>query len=308
MSEIPVVYEAQRPVVELNEGIIKKYICPQATEQEIYLFLQLCKGQQLNPFLREAYLIKYGSQPASMVTGKDTFIKRARSISTYKGFRAGVVIANAKNEVCYREGGIVIKGETLIGGWSEVFRADCEVPIRAEVAFDEYVAKKTDGTINQQWTTKPATMIRKVALVQAHREAFPDQFEGLYSPEEMGIEVTSLPEYSTDSTAPGYVSPPQQKQPAEQSGEQPKTVITTIDDVTRKAGKTKDGKDYTRYIIKTPEGEFSTFSETLSAAALTASTAGKRFKITYTESRFGKDAVSGQPVEATNGDEGNAAA
>ena len=31
---------------------------------------------------------------------------------------------------------------------------------------------------------KPATMIRKVAVVQALREAFPDRFQGLYAQEE----------------------------------------------------------------------------------------------------------------------------
>lgn len=202
-------YQA-RPVVHLDENIIKKYICPVATEQEIYMFLQLCKGQQLNPFLREAYLIKYGNTPATIVTGKDTFIKRARSISAYKGFRAGIVVLNPKNELTYREGGIVLKGESLIGGWAEVFRNDCEAPVRSEVDFDEYVAKKSDGTINKQWTEKPATMIRKVALVQAHREAFPDQFEGMYSPEEMGVEVDNI-EYKDDKPAEGYKQQPQSK-------------------------------------------------------------------------------------------------
>ena len=75
--------------------IVKKYICPLATDQEIYLFLQLCKFQQLNPFLREIYLIKYSSgQPASMVTGKETFTKRANRNPQYKGFKAGVVVSN----------------------------------------------------------------------------------------------------------------------------------------------------------------------------------------------------------------------
>lgn len=31
-------------------------------------FFQLCKVQKLNPFLKEAYIIKYGNQPATIVT------------------------------------------------------------------------------------------------------------------------------------------------------------------------------------------------------------------------------------------------
>lgn len=198
--------------VVLNEGIIKKYICPTATEQEIYMFLQLCKAQNLNPFLREAYLIKYGTAPATIVTGKDTFIKRARSIQQYRGFKAGIIVISNK-AVVYREGGMLVKGEELIGGWAEVYRSDLEVPVRAEVTFDEYVGKKQDGAVNKQWTEKPATMIRKVALVQAHREAFPDQFEGMYSPEEMGVEVETI-EYTQDKPATDYkpdMKPPREK-------------------------------------------------------------------------------------------------
>jgi phage recombination protein Bet len=208
--------------VVLNEGIIKKYICPNATETEVYMFLQLCKAQNLNPFLREAYLIKYGTTPATIVTGKDTFIKRARGIQQYRGFKAGIIVISNK-AVVYREGGMLIKGEELIGGWAEVYRSDLEVPVRAEVTFDEYVGKKkiyennkvVGEEINAQWSSKPATMIRKVALVQAHREAFPDQFEGMYSPEEMGVEVETI-EYTQDKPAEGYkppVKPPQEKKP-----------------------------------------------------------------------------------------------
>ena len=42
--------------------------------------------------------------------------------------------------------------------------------------------------MNSQWAKKPATMIRKVALVQALREAFPKSFGGMYIAEEQGID------------------------------------------------------------------------------------------------------------------------
>lgn len=225
MSETPAVYETKQVLV-LTDDIVKKYICPAATEQERYMFLQLCKGQALNPFLREAYLIKYGTSPATMVVGKDTFIKRARRIESYRGFKAGIVIISNK-AVVYREGGMLIKGEELIGGWSEVYRSDLDVPVRSEVSLEEYIGKKkiwennkvVGEEVNAQWTGKPATMIRKVALVQAHREAFPDQFEGLYSGEEMGIDVEAIPDYKTDKPAEGYKTPMQPPAEKKQEGE-----------------------------------------------------------------------------------------
>ena len=40
-------------------------------DQEVVMFIELCKAQHLNPFIREAYLIKFGNSPANIVVGKD---------------------------------------------------------------------------------------------------------------------------------------------------------------------------------------------------------------------------------------------
>ena len=87
MSTDLVKYETDNGQVELSGEIIKKYLVPAGkdgkpslvTDQEVTMFLKLCQYQKLNPFLREVYLIKYGNQPATMVTGKETFLKRAIS-------------------------------------------------------------------------------------------------------------------------------------------------------------------------------------------------------------------------------------
>ena len=188
-------YTAGNEVVKLSPKIIKDYLisgdAEQITDQEIVMFLNLCRYQRLNPFLREAYLIKYGNKPATIVTGKDAFLKRASRNDKLKGFEAGVVVKNG-DEIIYRTGSLVLKGEEIVGGWAKVYIAENEVPIESSVSFDEYVGRKSNGEINSQWKSKPATMIRKVALVQALREAFPDDFSGMYAGEEMGIDDTEL--------------------------------------------------------------------------------------------------------------------
>ena len=188
-------YTAGNEVVKLSSKIIKDYLisgdAEQITDQEIVMFLNLCRYQRLNPFLREAYLIKYGNKPATIVTGKDAFLKRASRNDKLKGFEAGVVVKNGE-EIIYRTGSLVLKGEEIVGGWAKVYIAENEVPIESSVSFDEYVGRKSNGEINSQWKSKPATMIRKVALVQALREAFPDDFSGMYAGEEMGIDDTEL--------------------------------------------------------------------------------------------------------------------
>ena len=70
-----------------------------------------------------------------------------------------------------------------------ILTAEQERKLRQPI--DEYVGKKKDGTVNAQWSGKPATMIRKVAVAQCLREAFTSEFQGMYVPEEMGVEDTT---------------------------------------------------------------------------------------------------------------------
>ena len=156
--------------------------------QEVAMFINLCKYSGLNPWLKEAYCIKYGNEPATMVTGKDAFTKRADREPAFDGMQAGIIVTNSDDEIIYRDGAAKLPDEKVIGGWAEVFRKDRSHSTRIEVGFDEYAMKKKDGTLNQQWRTKPATMIRKVAMVQALREAFPQTFGGMLAAEELGQE------------------------------------------------------------------------------------------------------------------------
>jgi phage recombination protein Bet len=189
-------YEVSGQKIELTPGIIKQYIVSgdkNVTNEEIGMFMMLCKSQGLNPFIKEAHLIKFGSRPATMIVGKDAFTKRANRNSDYEGSEEGIIIVNLKNEVEYREGSFYIKNsEVLAGRWAKVHVKGKKFAKMITVAYDEYEGKKADGKPNSNWATRPATMIRKVALVQALREAFPDDFAGMYAAEEMGIDESEL--------------------------------------------------------------------------------------------------------------------
>lgn len=187
-------YEANGEMVKLSPAMIKKYLVSgggNVTDGEVMMFLSLCRYQHLNPFLKEAYLIKFGSaDPATIVTGKDVFTKRADANPNYKGKKAGVVVLKKDGSIEEREGTMVLLDEKLVGGWAKVFIKDKE-PEYQSVSFEEYAGRKKDGTLNSQWSKKPATMIRKVAVVQALREAFPDRFQGMYAQEEFA-EVSDI--------------------------------------------------------------------------------------------------------------------
>ena len=181
--------------IQLSSATVRNYLVNgggTVTDQEVKLFIALCSAQRLNPLIKEAYLIKYGSQPAQMIVSKDVYQKRANKNPNYEGKKAGVVVLNLQGVVDYREGSLVVDGETLLGGWCEIYKKGYKVPERVEVSFNEYVGRKKDGSVNNQWATKPATMIRKVAVAQALREAFTEDFQGLYTSEEVGVDENEL--------------------------------------------------------------------------------------------------------------------
>lgn len=196
-EKMEVTYRANGEDVKLTSTMVKKYLvsgdASSVTDQEVMMFISLCKYQHLNPFLREAYLVKYGSSPATIVTGKDTFLKRAERNDKYKGKASGIVVQSKDGKIEYRDGTLKLDGEKIVGGWAKVYIEGRE-PEMTTVSFEEYAGRKKDGTLNSQWATKPATMIRKVAVVQALREAFPEDFGALYSPEEMGDAGEVIPE------------------------------------------------------------------------------------------------------------------
>ena len=178
------VRQMQKMDSDLTNENVRKYICPTATDQEIFMFLKLCEERHLNPFIKEAYLVKYNNSPATLIVGKDAFTKKAEDNPQFDGFEAGIVVEyeNAdKDGHIYdrKQGTLVCSGEKIIGGWAKVFRKDRRVPFFAEVSMGEYDTGKSS------WAKIPATMIRKVAIVQALREAFPSDLGGCYDSSEM---------------------------------------------------------------------------------------------------------------------------
>lgn len=179
--------------VELSIALTKAYFCPEATDAEAYVFNAWCSHNGLDPWRKEAYLVKYGNSPAQMLTAKDSFTKRAEANPRYQGQKAGVVVINKKGDLENRVGELVLPGEELVGGWADVYVKDYVTPISAVVGFRERCQYK-DGKPQAKWATSPGLMIRKCALVAALREAFPNDVGGLYVPDEMGFEE---PEVST---------------------------------------------------------------------------------------------------------------
>lgn len=179
-SKGEVTYQVAGQDVRLNYQIVRDFLTKgngNVSDQDLTQFISICKYQQLNPFLNEAYLVKFGDKPAQMIVSKEAMFKRAEAHDSYQGFKAGIIVKRG-DEVLELEGNFKLPSDTLLGGWAEVHRSDRKFPIIAKVTLGEYDKKQST------WNEKPLTMISKIAKVHALREAFPAQLGALYTNEE----------------------------------------------------------------------------------------------------------------------------
>ena len=193
-KEVAVIYDVDGEQIKLTPKIVQDYIVgtdAQITMPEFKMFTSLCKARKLNPFLKEAYCIKYGKQPAQIVVGKDAVLKRAILNPNFDGIESGVIVQSIETgEVIERKGTFYIKAEEkLVGGWARVYRKNWTHPTYCSVSFDEVAQTKSDGSLNSNWTGKRATMVEKVAKVRALRETFIEDLGGMYEAEEMGVDL-----------------------------------------------------------------------------------------------------------------------
>ena len=193
-KEVSVIYDVDGEQIKLTPKIVQDYIVgtdAEITMPEFKMFTSLCKARKLNPFLKEAYCIKYGKQPAQIVVSKDAVLKRAILNPNFDGIESGVIVQRIETgEVIERKGTFYIKAEEkLVGGWARVYRKNWTHPTYCSVSFDEVAQTKSDGSLNSNWTGKGATMVEKVAKVRALRETFIEDLGGMYEAEEMGVDL-----------------------------------------------------------------------------------------------------------------------
>lgn len=185
-NALSVSYDVLGTHVELDLAFVKKYLVrgrsEMVSDQEIVFFMNTCKMQNLNPLVNgEVYLIKYSKdQPAQMVVGKDTYLRRAFLHPDYLCKTDGITVKRG-NQIIQKEGCCLYPGEELIGGWCRVtfIRKGKERTAFREVSIAEY----SSGMAN--WKSKPSTMVNKVAVSQCVRDAFPQDYEGVYSEDEL---------------------------------------------------------------------------------------------------------------------------
>jgi len=165
---------------KISKEDIKKYIAKNATDEELYIFMGICKSYGLNPFKREIHFVKrkykdereQWHEKGDAIIGYEIYLKRAERTGKLDGWK------------CWIED----KGKPTERAIIEIKRKDQSMPITWEVYRSEFDTGKST------WKKMGNFMTKKVCISQGFRLAFPDELGGLpYIPEELPNEndVTS---------------------------------------------------------------------------------------------------------------------
>jgi phage recombination protein Bet len=152
--------------------LIKKTVAAGCSNDELALFLEVCRGSGLNPFMKQIYAIKRGDK-MTVQTGIDGY----RLLAARTGALAGSDDALYDTE------------ESEHPAWASVtvwrFVQSQRVPFTAKARWSEYAALNKDGHPTAMWAKMPYLMLGKCAEALALRKAFPAELSGVYTAEEM---------------------------------------------------------------------------------------------------------------------------
>lgn len=146
--------------------LIKKQIAPNATDNELKLFLYQAQRTGLDPLNRQIYCIHRGGK-MTVQTSIDGFRVIAERSGDYAGQDEPVFTVEDGKLICCKV--------TVYR-----FRGEQRYPAAVGVAFlNEYSAG------GPMWSKMPHTMLSKCAEAVALRKAYPQDLSGLYTNDEM---------------------------------------------------------------------------------------------------------------------------
>lgn len=183
-----------RPQIQL----IKNTVAKGASDDELRLFIQVCKGAKLNPFLRQVHLVpRWDSRLAKEVrtiqVGIDGFRAVAESSGQYAGNDDPTYEGTKTIEYGKDKTSIEVPETSTVTVYK--LMEGTRMPFTATARWDEYYPGERMGF---QWHIRPYLMLGKCAEALALRKAFPKLLSGMYAQEEMD---RTLPKETSEKRA-----------------------------------------------------------------------------------------------------------
>jgi phage recombination protein Bet len=161
--------------------LLKRTVARGASDDELDLFILICRHTGLDPFLRQIHALKRREnvegrweERMTFQTGIDGFRVMADRTGRYAPGREPTYAYDDKGHLVAATA--YVRKQTPDGRWHEA---------SATAHYREYVSLKKDGTPNRFWAEKPHVMLAKCAEALALRKAFPMQLSGVYTHEEI---------------------------------------------------------------------------------------------------------------------------
>jgi phage recombination protein Bet len=190
MSEQQLAKKPQLSYTKDQIELVKSQIAPEATVDELKLFLYQSQRTGLDALSRQIYCIHRN------VKTPNGWIKKMTIQTSIDGFR--VIAERSGNYGGQSEPIFVEQDGKLISCKVSVFRFHGDTRYEASVGvayWDEYVQKDKEGKTTGLWAKMPHTMLSKVAEALALRKAYPQDLSGLYTGDEMAQSTEETPTY-----------------------------------------------------------------------------------------------------------------
>lgn len=198
MSNLPVAIDYSPEQIQL----IKNTVAVGATDNELGLFLQVCKNHKLDPFTRQIHFVKRAGKGTIQIS-----IDGLRAIAERTEQYAGNDDPVFDSETAPKKATVTV--------WKMVSGQRC--PFTATARWSQYYPKGSGF----MWDKMPHLMLGKCAEALALRKAFPESMSGLYTDDEMEQETMKV-EAETREVKPvevPKVAPPKKKPTKQQAME-----------------------------------------------------------------------------------------
>lgn len=171
--------------------LIKRTVAKGASDDELRLFLQVCKGANLNPFLKQVFLVpRWDAKEGREVRAIQVSIDGFRAIAEEGGGYAGNedAVFGEEKEIEYESGpdSKKVKHKIIAPESAKVtvykIVEGQRYPFTATARWSEYYPGAKMGF---QWHIRPYLMLGKCAEALALRKAFPKLLSGMYAQEEL---------------------------------------------------------------------------------------------------------------------------